>query len=517
MGFLISTVMNEPTATTPERNSRLVNNLSLFIVLIGIFLRVRQFAVNRSLWLDEALLSNNITVRSFSGLFRPLDGNQAAPIGFLLVQKALIGLFGNKDFILRLLPLLAGIAALLLMRSLTRVINGESGGFGGLLALCFFAFSEQLIYYSSEVKQYSCDVLATVSLTVLALKYLGANATARQWMYFGAAGLVLFWLSHPSLFIFFGICLAFAMDAFAEKNWRKLLLVGGIVSAQAVNFYILFRTLLSTEAANNNLLDYWGSGFMPMPPWRDLGWFYLSFIQMLQDPMGFAFRPLVLVLLLMGCVSFSHKNRGLFLCFVFSFLAVLSASALKKYPVSGRLLLFTAPMVYLLAAEGIEALHTGLIRVRLRKWLAFSMFFLLSGLLLYGPIHHLFQPPILMEEIKPVMSYLSQHKSYEDWTYVYYASLPAFKYYAPSYGLQGSQVIEGIHSRDDPGQYLSQVGGLRDYHPIWFLFSHCFGNEENIYLNYLDGIGRKRDEFHAQGASVYLYDLADKRARGEPK
>ncbi len=81
------------------------------IALIAIALRAAQFAAGRSLWVDEAMLALNIVDRSPIELLRPLDYKQGAPIGFLLVEKLLIGLQGNRDTILRLFPLLSGIAS----------------------------------------------------------------------------------------------------------------------------------------------------------------------------------------------------------------------------------------------------------------------------------------------------------------------------------------------------------------------------------------------------------------------
>src|SRR5207244_11823416 len=60
----------------------------------------------RSLWLDEALLALNIVRRPLSGMFRPLDYNQGAPVGFLLLEKLVTHAFGNGELSLRLIPLI---------------------------------------------------------------------------------------------------------------------------------------------------------------------------------------------------------------------------------------------------------------------------------------------------------------------------------------------------------------------------------------------------------------------------
>jgi hypothetical protein len=50
------------------------------IIFIGIILRLIQYGINRSLWLDESLLALNIVNKSLSELLRPLDYNQIAPV-----------------------------------------------------------------------------------------------------------------------------------------------------------------------------------------------------------------------------------------------------------------------------------------------------------------------------------------------------------------------------------------------------------------------------------------------------
>jgi len=138
--------------------------IGLSLALIGFILRLRQYLANRSLWLDEAMLTNNILSRNFGGLFQQLDNNQGAPIGFLLAQKIITLTLGDSEYALRLFPFIAGILSLALMSALTRKI---SNAVAGNLALGFFAVAPSLVYYSSEVKQYSSDIAIALGLSLL--------------------------------------------------------------------------------------------------------------------------------------------------------------------------------------------------------------------------------------------------------------------------------------------------------------------------------------------------------------
>ena len=121
------------------------------ILLLGLLMRLKQYLIGRSLWLDEAMLALNIVNRDFVGLFQPLDYDQGAPVGFLLVEKTLNVLFGDHEFVLRFFPFIAGLAALGLFYVLLRQ---TTSGIGLWTGLALFATGSELIYYSSEMKQY---------------------------------------------------------------------------------------------------------------------------------------------------------------------------------------------------------------------------------------------------------------------------------------------------------------------------------------------------------------------------
>src|SRR5258708_34470851 len=84
------------------------------LILLGVLLRLRQCLFNRSLWLDESLLTLNLLSRSARELLKPLDYHQGAPLGFLMLEKGVISFLGTSEMALRLIPFLAGIVSLFL-------------------------------------------------------------------------------------------------------------------------------------------------------------------------------------------------------------------------------------------------------------------------------------------------------------------------------------------------------------------------------------------------------------------
>src|SRR6266536_3404307 len=73
---------------------------------LGAVLRIRNWMHDRSLWLDEILVANNIIHRDFAQLTHPLATNQAAPVGWLWAERVSINTFGVNEYTLRFVPLL---------------------------------------------------------------------------------------------------------------------------------------------------------------------------------------------------------------------------------------------------------------------------------------------------------------------------------------------------------------------------------------------------------------------------
>ena len=107
------------------------------IILLGIFLRLRQYLLNRSFGADEASLALNLVARNFHELTQLLDYHQAAPIGFLFIEKLSILIFGNHELTMRLFPVLAGIISIYLLYKIARA----SFGMAGLFSVFIFSIS----------------------------------------------------------------------------------------------------------------------------------------------------------------------------------------------------------------------------------------------------------------------------------------------------------------------------------------------------------------------------------------
>ncbi len=479
------------------------------LLLTGVMLRLRQYLTGRSLWLDEAMLALNIVQRSAGALFLPLNYDQGAPIGFLLVEKALVALLGQHELVLRLFPLLTGMAALGLFYLALRHF---SSGIGRLTALALFAVGPALVYYASEVKQYSVDVFAATALLLLSLPLFDQNADPENLRFWrlGVAGALALWFSHPALFVLAGIGNGLACKYIGERkksSLLKTLWIGGIWLA---NLAVLYWISLRHLRQNPFLLEFWQDNFMPLTPYSQPAWFAGVYSNLIRTQAGISLTGLFGFTLLLGWAFLWIKNRPLAITMLGVFGFTLLASALRMYPFGGRLSLFLLPFMLALAGHGISALEE---RLRSRPPLGSILALLLGLALLYAPAGESFQnfvAPKYFEHIRPAMANLAQNWQPGDVLFVSNGAAPAFDFYAARYGLG-----EATYITNQPADYLNPqalAGRLQplDGHPrAWILLSHVYEqsdfNEKEFLLKTLDEMGKKKREFRTPGTSVYLY------------
>ena len=133
------------------------------ILLLGATFRIVQWVWNRSAWMDESSLRANIIGLRYSGLLGPLSANQLAPPGFLLIEILARNVFGDSLRALRLYPLIGGLVSLMLFQRVAALCLRPAAA---LLALALVATADDLIYFSSELKQYSTDVAFALACTL---------------------------------------------------------------------------------------------------------------------------------------------------------------------------------------------------------------------------------------------------------------------------------------------------------------------------------------------------------------
>jgi hypothetical protein len=488
------------------------NIITSLILVAGVLLRFRQYLTGRSLWLDEAMLVLNIVNRDFGDLFKPLNYDQGAPIGFILVEKTFSLILGRNEFSLRLFPFLVGLVSLWLFYLLLKKFTRDLGLWVGL---ALFAFNPRLIYYSSEVKQYIVDVAVTILLLLIAMS-LFQQSSRKRFLTLAIAGLLALWFSHPSLFVLAGIGFALSFFYFQNRDYQNLALTAGMGVLWLTNIGLLFSLTLNDLRHNSTMREYWQGAFVPIPFWSDWNWYLETFQQNMDTQFGIAYAaPIVFVLMLAGWVTLFIQQRETSLTLAAILFFTLIASTLRLYPVLERMGLFLVPIGILMIAKSLE-----IPAQRLRSYPIPSVLvlFVISGFILYSPITRSleqFVTPKYFEHIRPTMDFLRGSWKKGDAMFISYGAVPAFEFYSPVYGLENVPYVPGKQEDyANPESILERIVPLRSQHRVWILLSHVYEkgnfNEKDFLTSYLDQIGLKKREFREPGTSVYLYlyDLA---------
>lgn len=507
-----------------QRRRRL---LVLLLLSVGTLLRLMQFAVDRALWLDEALIVRSVLDRGFGGLLQPLAFGQTAPYGFLALERLAVTLLGTGEHALRLVPLLAGLGTLYLFPAVARrYVSGPAR----IVALAIVALAPFLVYYSSEVKQYSLDVL--VALGVLWAAAELRDGRPRAALKAALVGVLGVWFSQPAVFMLAGAGLALLHGAVRDGDRRRmgtLLAVGAAWLASFAGSYAVSRASLADP---EYMQAFWRPGFMPVPT-TAAEWMWLPerMLRLFREPLGVMGKDPFPVLRfgqmaagVVACAAgawWMGRRRPLRLALLgLPFLLMVAASVVRAYPFagsyesSGRVLMFLVPSLALLMGEGAVRLARALPGGRVVTGVAVAL--LLAPSLVYATA----SVPHVRAEVKPLLEYSAQHRMPGDVMYVYYNARPQFMYYGERYGWTGDAVVTGTCARLRPARYVDDVARLQGRPRVWLLFVDGKGvdsfDEKGLILSYLDHVGRRLDDQVSVGASLYLYDATRQGAEPAP-
>ncbi len=479
------------------------------LIAVGVAIRLRQYFANVSLEVAEAELSLNLISRTFSQLLLPLDLDQAAPVGFLWIQRFLIDSFGPAEMVLRAFPTFCGIASLFMIRALVRRFLSP---FATHVVVGIFAISPYLVAHSNHVKQYSSDVAVTLLLLLLAHSAMVRRRDTASVAVLGASGALALWASHPAVFVLGGIGMIWLVEMWRERTRRtfaRLMLCG---APWAISFGAFYWVSLRHVAHNAFLSSYWGNAFMPLPPLsiHDLGWFHAAFLTTFRDPGGFLAPGLAGVVCVVGIFALARRDTMLLQLLTFPVMLALLASGVGRFPFAGRVILFLMPMLLILIGAGIDQI-SALTRSR-----APEIVILLLGVMTLDPMVTGtlgFIKPRPECDARGAVAHLAKGFTPGDTIYVYSDAHSLFRYYAPRFGLGSQPFVTGTSAESNWRDDSADLDGLMGPSRVWLVFAHVHNRdghptEEDFFLFDLEHRGRQLSAYRTIEASVYLYDLS---------
>jgi hypothetical protein len=490
------------------------------IIAAAVVLSIVQFAFNRSLFIDEAWLALNITDKSFADLIRPLDHEQVAPILFLWAEKTFSLLIPDSELGLRLFSLLCYWASLgLFFLALKKLTDNPMLT---VASLSLFVFNATLLYFSNEAKQYMSDMTAALAMFFLYLKY-SENRSPITLYVLAVSGAIAIFLSNvaPIFLLSAGVCLVFDSIVLKHNSLsdtaKSLVPVFALWTLAFAVYYAIFVHDHPTRAF---MLRYWTeqNGFLPLTSVSEATAYLIYKLNLATDffPAPLPVLAKIIPAIIGLAILVLRRQIRILLPLGVAFSVHLTLSALHVYPFERRMLLYIYPFIVIIYATGFYCILK-LLRLDRSKITIVALPVVFAALMFTSlqkqQKYHFYSFPIERQEVRRCVDHVAQNFRSGDSVYLYYFTRFQWNY-LQQIGRTAEivcQPIEGRFTNDKLN--ASSPGSIAEIDSLcgrtWLLFSHC-NDEEDQVIARLDSLGRQRlDEFHAPGASVWLYDCGE--------
>ena len=319
--------------------------------------------------IDEIALGENIFNRSYTELLFPLDNFQSSPPLYLLIQKLFVSLPIPVWIAIKLWGFILSVASCVLVIPISRRMFTNISLQVIFISLIFF--NPFIIYNSLTVKQYGFDLLFVLLLMLSSNRILNRNYLL--FIFFMTWSL----LSNVGLFFAAGYLIHLMVQGYIihgfdfrkilNQNFFKVILIGTSLIPYII-YFVWFMNQTGAVELKVFMQDYWKDAFIPL----NTGIFYFSF-QFIHG-MAVLFMSsytligyLGILLSVIGLYYYISKVRAhpnivinifLYAVVIHGFLSVL-----HFYPLSDRLYLYFAPLVFFLALHIFDYATKSFIKV----------------------------------------------------------------------------------------------------------------------------------------------------------
>jgi hypothetical protein len=328
----------------------------------------------RPLWVDEEMLGLNARDRSFTALAGALWLGQAAPLGWLALERASMLMLGLSERAVRALPVCLGLLTLV-----TAVWVGRRwlGPVGAAILALLFSCGDHVWFFALELKQYSADTFGGLLLPSLAAWVVEApgdqpRRLARRADGWWIVSALLQWFSYGALFVTPACGLVIAVLV-----WRRAGIRGAVRATALSAFWFACLGLhyyFSMRHASSSayLREYWMTAFPPVSGGASekLRWLTGTFVGLAKTPGGTSYASLFWIVAVAGLVISVREQPALGMMNAVVLPSALLLAGARLVPLSGRLSLWIVPSLYLGIATAAE---TAVIEMRSslqrRHWL----------------------------------------------------------------------------------------------------------------------------------------------------
>jgi hypothetical protein len=417
-------------------------------------------------------------------------------------------LFGLRDYVLRIIPLVAYLASIHLVYKLALKITDDQTM--SLFAAAMLSLTYFMVYYATEVKQYMLDVFFI--LLLYDVVFSCNNKTKVTYVPLAIQGVIAMFSTTISIVPLASIGLFLLVDVWKNKNWKVLYVLVTWVVCLIFNYLVFVHHHPSKEI----MLDHWQAKFLPINPFRTDFYEFLAYAAgtLFRFVMSYgAYWILGLAISIYGLFILTQKQKYWMVYFLLvPILFHLALSALKLYPFYGRFILYLAPLIVILISIGWLSLYRQMMSKVFHHTRPHQMVWATIPLFLFG-FSLLKKIPIQKEEIKYIFNYIDSNRKPGEDLYVYYGAKRAFKFYHQSgYYKNLDLATFGRNGRMDLSAFDKDIDEMGSV--IWFLFSHVDNDltkpddEADYLLKRIDSRGgRVTKRIKAFGSRAYLVVL----------
>ena len=336
----------------------------VLLAIIASLLDIAQWLRGAPLWLDEEMIAINLRDRSFAELTGALWLGQSAPLGWLVVQRAVLLLIGSSELALRFVPLCFGIATLAAaawigQRWMTRVAAVF------FVVICWI--SEWLSHFRFELKHYSADILWAMWLPALAAWAVEDDHDGRRrrrWVIWWSAAAVGQLFSNGA-FLVTPACAVVQFVWVVRRHGRNAAFwFAGVGVIWLAAFALHYQLTLRFTHHNRYLRTYWMAEIPPdsagLP--ETIGWIGQRLIPLGENPGAASIGAALWLGALLGFAATRHRLlSGMFVTVP---LSALLLAALRLVPLYERFSVWIVPALYL----GVALLIDSGWRQAVRAW-----------------------------------------------------------------------------------------------------------------------------------------------------
>lgn len=432
-----------------------------------------------SLWLDEAWEANY-----YAGFTAAPWYNR--PTLYMAASRAMAHVFGPSEVALRLIPALAGLAAVAVTYRLAR--RGLPRVFA-LAAAGLFAFSGPFVRESHQLKNYAFDALATALLVLLYARWRDTRDRRRLVVY-ALAAMLSFGFSFSAIFVVAAIA---AFELVAEGfSWRRLSGWAVAHAAIAAVFAIDFVVFHLDGGRDPLLVAYFAGNYAPLrAPWQLPVWLARWTAAIVVKQTG---ASSTVAALLLAAAGFWRAARGHAVLPVTVLGLALAANAMvsgfERYPYGvDRLSIYAAPLLAVVIAQALALVapagaRMGWGRLAVVAALVAAVFLpgarLEAGRLLRG-WHR--------EEIRGFVARVAAEAAPDETIYVGEDALSAFQFYWCRAGktYPPPHLVTAVRSRIHPEAHLAEIDRLAAAgRPVWSVLTHMPAEESDAIVAGLD-------------------------------